>query len=144
MEARSIKAYDAPERVASYDADMELMHPNRLKMVKIALEVLPFSVDVPLDALDLGIGTGYFTLFFLRKYPHANVVAVDGAEAMVELARQRLGNLSERVSFCIGDFRELGRLIPAERRLDVIYSSYPPTRYTMSVARTRPASFGKR
>ena len=56
----SVKAYDAPERVASYDADMELMHPNRSKMVAIALEVLPFCVDVPLNALDLGIGTSFY------------------------------------------------------------------------------------
>jgi hypothetical protein len=27
-ENESIKAYDFPERVASYDADMDLMHPN--------------------------------------------------------------------------------------------------------------------
>jgi ubiquinone/menaquinone biosynthesis C-methylase UbiE len=103
---------------------MELMHPNRSKMAAIALEVLPFSVDAPLKALDLGIGTGYFTLHFLGKYPQAKVVAVDGAEAMMELARHRLGSLSERVSFCLGDFRELEGLMPAEQRFDVIYSSY--------------------
>jgi SAM-dependent methyltransferase len=43
---------------------------------------------------------------------------------MIKLARQRLGNLAERVRFCIGDFRELGRLIPDEMRFDVVYSSY--------------------
>jgi hypothetical protein len=43
-ETRSIKAYDIPERVASYDAEMELMHPNRSKMVAVALEVLPFCI----------------------------------------------------------------------------------------------------
>ena len=75
---RSIKAYDVPERVASYDANMELMHPNRSKMIAIALEVLPFFRDASLDALDLGIGTGYFTLKFLSQYPNAKVVAVDG------------------------------------------------------------------
>jgi hypothetical protein len=26
---RAIAAYGFPERVASYDADMEIMHPNR-------------------------------------------------------------------------------------------------------------------
>ena len=42
MTERSIAAYDVSQRVKTYDADMELMHPNRSKMVQIALEVLPF------------------------------------------------------------------------------------------------------
>jgi len=121
---RSIKAYDVPERVVTYDADMEIMHLNRSKMVAAALEVLPFSGDAPVQALDLGIGTGYFTMQLLGKYPEARVLAVDGAEAMVELAKQRLGNLSERVSFCIGDFRQLEGLIPEETGFDLVYSSY--------------------
>lgn len=29
----SVAAYDIPERVASYDADMDLMHPYRHKML---------------------------------------------------------------------------------------------------------------
>jgi len=121
---RSIKAYDIPERVVSYDANMELMHPNRSKMIALALQVLPFSSNASLDGLDLGIGTGYFTLKFLGQYLGAKVVAVDGAEAMIELARQRLGDLTQRVCFCIGDFRELESLIPQETRFDVVYSSY--------------------
>jgi len=121
---RSIKAYDVSERVSCYDADMELMHPNRSKMIAVALEVLPFSRCASLDALDLGIGTGYFTLKFLGQYPRAKVVAIDGAAAMVELARHRLGELAQRATFCVGDFRELERLIPEEMRFDVIYSSY--------------------
>jgi SAM-dependent methyltransferase len=121
---RSIEAYDLPERVSCYDADMELMHPNRSKMVAVALDLLPFSRRGSLDAFDLGIGTGYFTLRFLGQYPRAKVVAIDGAEAMIELARQRLGELAGRVRFCIGDFRELESLTPEKTRFDVIYSSY--------------------
>lgn len=41
MDKNSIAAYDLPDRVASYDVDMEIMHPNRSKMVDIALEILP-------------------------------------------------------------------------------------------------------
>ena len=35
----SIDAYDLPARVASYDADMDVMHPNRTKMVDTALRL---------------------------------------------------------------------------------------------------------
>ena len=40
MKSTSIAAYELPVRVASYDADMDAMHPNRHKMVSVALEKL--------------------------------------------------------------------------------------------------------
>src|SRR5664279_4703558 len=62
---QSIEAYDLPQRVASYDTDMELMHPNRSKMVRAALQILPFVGTAPLSALDLSEGTGNFSQQFL-------------------------------------------------------------------------------
>ena len=61
MSEESIAAYDVSQRVETYDADMELMHPNRSKMVQVAIEVLPFPMTAALRAIDLGIGTRYFT-----------------------------------------------------------------------------------
>ena len=124
MEADSITAYDLPGRVASYDADMELMHPNRSKMVEIALEVLPFETDSPVRALDLGIGTGYFTKRFLKKFPKAKVIGIDGAEAMLDLAKVRLGALAGKVDFITGDFRRLSQLVSNQEKVDAVYSSY--------------------
>ena len=37
MTGDSITAYDLPERVARYDADMDIMHPNRYQMIRVAL-----------------------------------------------------------------------------------------------------------
>ena len=54
MSERSIAAYDVSQRVKTYDADMELMHPNRAKMVQVALEVLPFPMTAAVRAIDLG------------------------------------------------------------------------------------------
>jgi len=124
MVEKSIAAYETPARVKSYDADMEIMHPNREKMIQVALEVLPFSPEQAVRALDLGVGTGYFTERFLRRFPHAEVCAVDGAAAMVELAAARLGPLAERVRFLLGDFRELSRLLADNEPFDVAFSSY--------------------
>src|SRR3970040_1860228 len=87
----SIDAYDLPERVDRYDAERAVMPPNRAKMVEVALEVLPFGAEEPLSALDIGVGTGYFTARFLAAFPRAGVHALDGAEALIELARERLG-----------------------------------------------------
>jgi ubiquinone/menaquinone biosynthesis C-methylase UbiE len=124
MDKQSIEAFNLPERVSRYDADMAVMHPNRSKMVQIALEVLPFGPEEPLQALDIGVGTGYFTAKFLEAFPLAGVHALDGAEAMLEVARARLGDSRDNVSLHLGDFRELRRQVSNAGSFDVVFSSY--------------------
>ena len=124
MTERSIAAYDVSQRVKTYDADMELMHPNRSKMVQVALEVLPFPKTAALRAIDLGIGTGYFTERFLNHFPNSRVLGIDGAQAMIELAKARLKSLASRVQFVIGDFRKLQELAPGAGMVDVVFSAY--------------------
>src|SRR6266480_3714728 len=124
MTEQSIAAYDVSQRVETYDADMELMHPNRSKMVQVAIEVLPFPRTVALRAIDLGIGTGYFTKQFLSHFPNSQVLGIDGAQAMVELAKARLRSLASRVQFAVGDFRKLRELAPGARTADVVFSAY--------------------
>jgi len=122
--SESIKAYDIPERVAGYDSDMELMHPNRNKMLQIMLELLPIPAGASFTALDLGVGTGFFSNAILARFPNCRVIAVDGAASMVEMAKSRLGSLAHRVEFRIGDFRYLAKLVPDSEPLDLIYSAY--------------------
>ena len=124
MTERSIAAYDVSQRVKTYDADMELMHPNRSKMVQIALEVLPFPKTAPLRAIDLGIGTGYFTERFLNHFPNSWVLGIDGAQAMIELAKARLTSLASQVELVVGDFQKLQELVPGAGTVEVVFSSY--------------------
>src|SRR5215831_9768063 len=124
MNERSIAAYDVSRRVTTYDADMELMHPNRSKMVQIAIAVLPFPKTAALRAIDLGIGTGYFTERFLNHFPNGRVLGIDGAQAMIELAKARLTSLASRVEFVIGDFRKFRELVPGAGTVDVVFSAY--------------------
>jgi tRNA (cmo5U34)-methyltransferase len=124
MSERSIAAYDVSQRVKTYDADMELMHPNRSKMVQIAIEVLPFPKTAALRAIDLGVGTGYFSERFLKQFPNSRVLGIDGAQAMIELAKARLRSLESQVEFVIGDFRKLQELALGAGTADVIFSAY--------------------
>ncbi len=124
MTERSIAAYDVSQRVKTYDADMELMHPNRSKMVKIAFEVLPFPRTAALRAIDLGMGTGSFTERFLNGFPNSRVLGIDGAQAMIELAKARLKSFASRVQLVIGDFRQLQELAPHAGTIDVVFSAY--------------------
>src|SRR6266705_3724994 len=124
MTEQSIAAYDVSQRVKTYDADMKLMHPNRSKMVQVAIEVLPFPTAAAIRAIDLGIGTGYFTEQFLNHFPNSRVLGIDGAQAMVELAKARLASLVSRVQFVIGDFRKLQELASCAGTVDVVFSAY--------------------
>ena len=121
--SHSVAAYDIPERVASYDADMDLMHPNRHKMLEIVLDLLPFDREKAFTALDLGVGTGFFSQAILRNFPNCRVIAIDGAAAMVDMAKGRLGSLADRVDFRVGDFREMSSLIAGEHG-DLVYSAF--------------------
>src|SRR5215831_13122158 len=122
--SESIKAYDIPERVAGYDSDMELMHPNRNKMLQIMLELLPIPAGASFVALDLGVGTGFFSNAILDQFPNCRVIAVDGAASMVEMAKSRLGPVADRVDFLVGDFRDLPKLLPDPQPLDLVYSAF--------------------
>jgi len=124
MHSDSVEAYDLPERVHTYDADMDIMHPLRRKMIEIALEVLPFHQARSLRALDLGVGTGVFSKRFLEKYPNSKVVAIDGAASMLELAKSRLGGLAHRVEWVLSDFQTMPTTVTNPETFDVVISSY--------------------
>jgi tRNA (cmo5U34)-methyltransferase len=124
MSSESIEAYDLPERVRRYDADMDIMHPLRHKMMEIALDVLPFPDERTLKVLDLGVGTGAFTQRLLERYSNAEVVAIDGSPSMVELAKIRLVEYSHRVEYRVSDFRAMPATVLEPDAFDVVISSY--------------------
>jgi len=66
--------------------------------------------------LDAGCGTGRVTAALLERLPRGEVVAVDGSPAMVEAARERLG---DRAELRVADLVEL-RL---DRPVDAILST---------------------
>jgi len=124
MSNQSILAYDLPGRVANYDADMDLMHPNRHKMAETIENVLAVSGASPRLAIDIGTGTGFLVNRLLCAFPDLRIIAVDGAEQMVDLARTRLGPLAQRVDFRVGDFRGLKTLCENAGLADAVVSAY--------------------
>jgi len=121
---QSISMYEIAQRVNQYDIDMDIMHPNRPKMADVALEFLPYDQHAKIKAIDLGVGTGFFAKRFLEKFPNSSIIAIDGAEAMIDLAKSRLGNLADSIEFKVGDFGNLQNLITEESAFDVIFSSF--------------------
>ena len=124
MSSDSIEAYDPPERVRTYDADMDIMHPLRHKMIEIALDVLPFPQAQSLKVLDLGVGTGAFALQVLERFSNSEVVAIDGSSSMLELAKARLAEHSGRVDYVTSDFRAIPATLLEPDSYDLVISSY--------------------
>lgn len=68
------------------------------------------------SAIDAGCGSGKVTEKLLERIPNGRLLAVDGSEAMIEKARERLG---ERATYLFTDLAEL----EVEQPVDLIFST---------------------
>ena len=57
--------------------------------------------------VDLGCGPGNITLLLARLLPEARVIGIDGADRMLELARQRAADQGLAIAFLHRDLRQL-------------------------------------
>ncbi len=67
-------------------------------------------------AIDAGCGSGRVTEELLKRLPSGDLIAVDGSEAMIEQARERLG---DRASYMVADLSEL----EVEEPVDLVFST---------------------
>lgn len=67
-------------------------------------------------AVDAGCGSGRVTEELANRLPHGRVIAVDGSEAMVEKAKERLG---DRADYLVSDLVEL----ELEQPVDLLFST---------------------
>jgi trans-aconitate 2-methyltransferase len=68
--------------------------------------------------LDAGCGTGKITALLRDRLPDGSVVALDGSAAMIDRARERLGE--NRVEYMVAD---LSKPLPIEHPVDAILST---------------------
>jgi trans-aconitate 2-methyltransferase len=66
--------------------------------------------------VDAGCGSGRVTAELLERLPNGRVIAVDGSEAMVEKAKERLG---DRADYLVSDLLEL----ELEEPVDLVFST---------------------
>jgi ubiquinone/menaquinone biosynthesis C-methylase UbiE len=121
---KSIAAYENEARVASYDSDMDIMHPNRHRMAGLIVEVLTASAREPKLVVDLGTGTGFLLERLLSRFPDLRAIAVDGAQSMTALAKARLKGAANRVDFRVCDFRHLADACADVRSADAVVSMF--------------------
>jgi trans-aconitate 2-methyltransferase len=67
-------------------------------------------------AIDAGCGSGRVTAELVERLPGGSVLAVDGSPAMIEQARERLG---DSVAYLVADLSEL----EVEQQVDLIFST---------------------
>jgi trans-aconitate 2-methyltransferase len=66
--------------------------------------------------LDAGVGSGRVAAELMKRLPHGRLVAVDGSAAMIEKARERLG---DEVTYMVADLAEL----EVAESVDLIFST---------------------
>ena len=96
--ARLFHAY-----AGDYDAARRRLVPMFDTFYGTAVQALELARGPIARVLDLGAGTGLLSERVLAAHPGAELVLLDGAPAMLEKARGRLG---ERASYVIGDLTE--------------------------------------
>jgi len=90
-------------QAATYDAPRRRLIPPFDAFYGTAVEALELLGRAPERVLDLGAGTGLLTAHIAERYPDARFVLTDGAPAMLDLARERLGERVETVVAYLAD-----------------------------------------
>jgi len=70
--------------------------------------------------LDAGCGTGRVTELLAERLPSGHLVALDGSPSMIEIARERLAVLGDRVEFVVAD---LSQPLPLAEPVDAVLST---------------------
>jgi tRNA (cmo5U34)-methyltransferase len=90
-----------------YDGWIRKAVPGYDDLFAIAGELIPFAPDAPVDVLDLGAGTGLFSLKVLERCPEARFVLWDVAAGMLDVARERFRDFPGRFRYVVNDYRNL-------------------------------------
>jgi tRNA (cmo5U34)-methyltransferase len=93
-------------KVAYFLANAATIVPRRAEQINLLTQLLPYSPDAAVSVLDLGAGFGAVTEQILEHYQRATVTCVDGSQAMVAHAAERLRKYGERVKILKADLAE--------------------------------------
>lgn len=112
------KVFD--DSAETYDFDRRRLIPCYEDLYAIPLEIIPFHQDRELRVLDLGAGTGLLSAKVAARYPRAQLVLVDLAPAMLQIAEKRFaGSDAGRVAFHLLDYSKQ----PLKGTYDLIVSA---------------------
>ena len=93
---------DFNKMARGYDEKIRFIIPCFDDFYSLPLEVVNYSGESP-KVLDLGSGTGNFSLFILDKYPKAKITMVDLSDEMMEKAKTNFAAYSD-INYILADY----------------------------------------
>ena len=87
---------------ATYDRSRHALIPDHDELYTAAVDALALAGDAPVRVLDLGAGTGGFSVEIVNRFPAARMHLVDVSPKMLEQAQAKFG-ADERFSFAVLD-----------------------------------------
>jgi SAM-dependent methyltransferase len=118
--AERLESWHSRDYVAQWTGDDVIA--DLLELPRQISAAIVRDADVPVShVVDLGSGHGPYLELYLRAFATARGTWVDSSEAMGELARQRLAEFGDRVSYVLGDLEDLDN-VPLEPADDVLTS----------------------
>lgn len=103
-----------------FDNVIPLLIPYYSEIYKILLDSIPFYRKSPVKILDIGCGTGTFAKIVKESFPYAQIMCLDFAQNMIDVAKEKLTNFNTDINFLVGDFNNLN----IKDEYDVIVSSF--------------------
>ena len=102
----SIKSYNNPERANDYNMKKGFDPKRKDEMLNVTLSLLIDLVPQGASLLELGAGSGLFTKKIIDTEHFNEIFVTDGAEAMLEIARNKLSSTSTELVFDTLDFTQ--------------------------------------
>lgn len=114
-----MKVRDKFDQYASnYDESRKQLIPCFNEFYGTITKIIPFSSASNLSILDLGAGTGLLTGKIIKKFPNAQITAIDISSQMIEIAKSRLKEY-ESINYQVADY---SHNFPS-KKFDLIVSS---------------------
>jgi tRNA (cmo5U34)-methyltransferase len=107
------------ESFTYYDEWMMKALPNYGELFTTATNLPTFDEKKAIKVLDLGAGTGLFSMNILQRYPKAKFVLYDVADKLLEIAQQRFVNYEKQFEYLVEDYRN----ITGKSEYDLVISS---------------------
>jgi len=93
----------SPDYVSGWISHDTARDSERRPLLGQMLSCAPFPRDAALNVLDVGAGYGVVTEEVLKAFPAARITLQDYSQPMLDQARQRLGERSDRLRYVVCD-----------------------------------------
>ncbi|MEC3908824.1 methyltransferase domain-containing protein [Tamlana sp. 2201CG12-4] len=102
-----------------YDEIILKLIPYYKEMVKALVDSIPYNTDSKIKIIDLGCGTGTISELISKKFPNAQIICLDIAKKMIEMAKLKLSSYNN-IEYVVGDFYQMSNI---SNEFDVVVSS---------------------